>query len=946
MTSYRDIILTNQELTGVVATRGPIASKTASPLVKERSISAPRAAEAIDVGRRLEFHKLVLHLMEVDDVAALGPLRITGTVVPKPGLLAPFPDLLGADGTPLGESTVVRNVLRPEPIVRANPPTLRGTVRGHVLRPDPAARANPILNQASAVSNTRTQVVGGTGRVLRVRPFPKHPGRTPMVLPLEVAYWTASEIVLEDDTMVVFNYPSRWIVIITPKLTVGENVVFTWEQPTFSTLQIPGRPQTPPAAGRSGLHGHDGRVGENGHTGAGGAEGADAPEIELVVKEMSGSPSFMLQGQEGQRGGQGGLGGMGGRGGDGKNWVPGSYLGSLSCTSGPGNGGNGGVGGRGGTGGPGGDGGNGGQVRVFAPQAVLQQYAAGLLIVSGEGQGGAGGEPGIRGAGGMIGHMGDDRDGKGCPTSSPRSNGSGGLPGQPGIPGPSGISGRRVEPSILFERITKAQFDQALLKPAILDVEPDSAKQGDRVTAIGLRFAPSDVIMIDSVECVTRFVSDTTLEFDVPACAGGIKAAAVRQIDGTISNNKAIVIMPWLSFAEQDGDRSTDPHHRFTPGALLRLHGSGFAPGMRVRVTDQEIPGATVLVEGSNSLTFSLVRPNSVKRNPVGEEATLQAVLRDGTVSNQIPIILDTFRMLVLGDSIQWGQGLDEATKIHKLVEAGQYERRGNIGIYKDVLAHSGAEIGANGPRERGINGEVPRSTPNLFQQVDLFTDDPDTVDLILMDGGANDVNVRNVLNPFGMSVDDLSTLIDESCGNRMTALLRSVVSKFKKARVVVTGYYQIISPDSDLKALTAFLIALGVIVGNSFAGAAGAGAAIGLGIVSIRQRDEINQRCFLFRDKSRTCLRSAVHSINQELGGGDRVIYVDPDFHADNAVLGADPWLFGVTLSLGALDPMREAREKACDAAGEGFQCKLASAGHPNEKGARQYAQRILAVV
>jgi hypothetical protein len=276
------------------------------------------------------------------------------------------------------------------------------------------------------------------------------------------------------------------------------------------------------------------------------------------------------------------------------------------------------------------------------------------------------------------------------------------------------------------------------------------------------------------------------------------------------------------------------------------------------------------------------------------------------------------------------------------------------MGVYKTVLAHSGAVIGAarSDPR-RGLNGEIPNSWPNLFEQVDLFDDatrrvngDRESVTLVLMDGGINDVNVRTILNPFACSEDELIAQIDDACEAGMTKLLRRVVDRFPNARVVVTGYFQIVSSDSDLLALTAFLIATGVIIGGGFAGTVGAGGVIATGCVSVAQRDDVEARSTRFDSRSRGMLGSAVRAVNEELGE-ERIVHVDPRFDYKNAACASETLLFGVTIDGTAQDNVREAREAACERdvsdSVDNFMCDLASVGHPTEKGAKQYAKWII---
>src|SRR5215510_2449522 len=105
-------------------------------------------------------------------------------------------------------------------------------------------------------------------------------------------------------------------------------------------------------------------------------------------------------------------------------------------------------------------------------------------------------------------------------------------------------------------------------------------------------------------------------------------------------------------------------------------------------------------------------------------------------------------RMVVLGDSVLWGQGLNPEDKFYSLVQAAL---TGNLDPQSSVvLAHSGATIGVGVTTNvAAIDGEVPTSYPTILQQCESFTDSPESVDLVLMNGGLNDIDFRLILSPF-----------------------------------------------------------------------------------------------------------------------------------------------------------------------------------------------------
>jgi len=94
--------------------------------------------------------------------------------------------------------------------------------------------------------------------------------------------------------------------------------------------------------------------------------------------------------------------------------------------------------------------------------------------------------------------------------------------------------------------------------------------------------------------------------------------------------------------------------------------------------------------------------------------------------------------MLVLGDSIAWGQGLQEWNKFSSLVCDQLKYRPEYLGLTRAVLARSGAIIGADAEREppRAVSSEIPWYFPTIIQQCDRCAGNPDDVRLVLMDGG------------------------------------------------------------------------------------------------------------------------------------------------------------------------------------------------------------------
>lgn len=299
-------------------------------------------------------------------------------------------------------------------------------------------------------------------------------------------------------------------------------------------------------------------------------------------------------------------------------------------------------------------------------------------------------------------------------------------------------------------------------------------------------------------------------------------------------------------------------------------------------------------------------------------------------------------RIAVFGDSVPWGQGLLEQDKYRTLVAEGLAARPGSAPQEPPaVLAHSGATIGVGvNTNEGSLDGEVPTAYPTIIQQVAAFNDAPESVDLVLLNGGINDVDIRDILNPLTDS-SHLADWTETHCHLHMKALLDAVTAKFTlaTARIIVTGYYQILSEQSDPDLFKPFLKAVG---------------APWLDFLVDDFEDEIIKKivknCKVFADQSATALQNAVNDSNAGAGGG-RVTFVSSGFGPQNAAFAPDHWIFGVDgTDLSPEDEVIAARHASCDRCEtdvlQRWECYRASAGHPNQDGAKQYAAQILAMV
>jgi len=328
--------------------------------------------------------------------------------------------------------------------------------------------------------------------------------------------------------------------------------------------------------------------------------------------------------------------------------------------------------------------------------------------------------------------------------------------------------------------------------------------------------------------------------------------------------------------------------------------------------------------------------------------------------------------LLVLGDSISWGQGLKDEHKAWFLVKKWLEQNTGR-GVRAQIEAHSGALIGAIAeagvdPRTNySLDGELSRGQPTVNDQIDnalrSFAD-PSQVDLVLVDGCINDLDSRSLLNAAN-TTDTIRELAQAKCGMPVEALLSRITNVFPAAQVVITGYYPIITENS---ANDFFMRALAK---RFYSPAVGAPK---LNDKALRARlIAISREWYQTSDQM---LSAAAHRIDSQLkerGSRQRVIFADPAFQPENSFAASKSRLWGfdasalrkllVVLTLGKVqlrtnDERRKQRTELCKTQFKKdenetpeqkalredrlMRCRLAAAGHPNRKGAAMYADAI----
>ena len=347
--------------------------------------------------------------------------------------------------------------------------------------------------------------------------------------------------------------------------------------------------------------------------------------------------------------------------------------------------------------------------------------------------------------------------------------------------------------------------------------------------------------------------------------------------------------------------------------------------------------------------------------------ATCLVVLAAATVFSQTSKDLQTSRplnMLVLGDSVLWGQGLKTEHKSWYHVKVWLKKTTGRAVIEK-VEAHSGAIIERSSAPESlpTPNPEVDVALPTLNEQLDnaeRFYSDRLGIDVVLVSGCANDVGTQNLLN--ATATEQIDEMTKAKCGLPMEKLLRRITTSFPAARVIVTGYYPFFSEktrsDFILKALVRRFFK--IIPGTPT-----------LSSKELLQRLTANSNAW-YR-ASNNALSQAVRNVNSGLHR-EQVMFAKIEFSPEHTFAAPQSrlWQFNrspfrnvlVLLSFGKIllptnDEVRKQRSASCreffkrqpsetDAQKKEREqrrmlCRYAALGHPNRKGALVYAEAIL---
>jgi hypothetical protein len=324
------------------------------------------------------------------------------------------------------------------------------------------------------------------------------------------------------------------------------------------------------------------------------------------------------------------------------------------------------------------------------------------------------------------------------------------------------------------------------------------------------------------------------------------------------------------------------------------------------------------------------------------------------------------FYMLVLGDSVVWGQGIQEEHKFYSIVkERITTELLPGREVHHLNLSHSGAHILPKNKTCPSLPGEVPSETPTIHTQMtaalSLYASvgiKPEDVNLVLLNGGINDIGVPTIVNPFTKE-KKIVELSKKFCFEEMKKLLGTLAEKFPNAWLVTTGYFPIISqktdPDVLLNLISAFLglpkgqEAMRESVKRQKAQLKRAAQVPDANLVRPNWLiDRLTSLSDQWKRSSDADLAAASKTVK-------RGVFVGIEFSPDECYAASNSSLWQVTGSSGGIgnfisdDQMFLPRQETCRLVRPDLKsqakliCPVAGTGHPNVKGAKKYADAIM---
>ncbi|MBS1793157.1 MAG: hypothetical protein JSS81_04850 [Acidobacteria bacterium] len=347
----------------------------------------------------------------------------------------------------------------------------------------------------------------------------------------------------------------------------------------------------------------------------------------------------------------------------------------------------------------------------------------------------------------------------------------------------------------------------------------------------------------------------------------------------------------------------------------------------------------------------------------LGALAAVCLTARAGRPSFELPEADRPFDFLVVGDSLIWGQGLEEKDKFYTLTKNWLENEffAGRRRVELKMKAHSGATIFLHDDEAAALkktgrtentffDPEVAVGFPSIKAQLDNAKaeyESPENVDLILLTGGITDLAVANILNIFG-SEKEFRALVPKYCDEDLSRLLDYAAAAFPNALLAVVGYYPMISKKSSTHAVFNAILEI-----YGFSGPVKPLMNNPLTLPVLKMmRKQVIKRSDFWADESAAGFRNAVARVNAK-AGRRRALFIESPVTADNCFGTKNSLLWGMGKKGRGEDPLYDARRAAC---GRDFAelaknkevgysvraCELAGIGHPNVAGSKAYAEAI----
>jgi hypothetical protein len=303
----------------------------------------------------------------------------------------------------------------------------------------------------------------------------------------------------------------------------------------------------------------------------------------------------------------------------------------------------------------------------------------------------------------------------------------------------------------------------------------------------------------------------------------------------------------------------------------------------------------------------------------------------------------DTTNVAAFGDSLMWGQGLSRGGQYSAVIAnalPGIFRTR--RAVMRADESRSGAQIRARADQRTtfvdrfpayfanqwsiwaflqgrdeqpatALYGEVPAPFPTVLGQVDLVSDALGaTIDVALVDGGLNDINPEDIVNPEVSSheyVERWDGQLRSVGHDDVLELLGRVRLKCPNALILYFGSFAPMSYRSDTGEIRAFFKwelddPIGWYLNEAF-GCEDVNAAI----------LEAVTRAVWLQGRWQYWTRQAVVDANSQdaVRGGPGVLFVPSGFTPDNSGFGPKPFLWQHYHPLPATDPAAATREQKC---------------------------------